>query len=1119
MIDSLAYIRERYDLNEEQARALDISSSMAVKAGAGSGKTRVLTQRFMRLLLENPDMDLENIVAITFTRKAAAEMKDRIRRELSKRIDQSSDMAEKKRLSDLRMRMSAANIDTIHGFCARLLRENFALLGLDPQFKVMDEAEAELALSQIADDVILKFLDQHRDSQEVRLIAQRLSVSFFTDELKIGVISAFKALRGKGWEPKGEVDGGQSNREKQGDDLTSALEEVGRQLITALYEEYSRYKDTENVLDFNDLEILTLKLLQNPGVRDHCFEKFAAIMVDEFQDLNPLQKRILDLLVKKDGRIPPGRLFIVGDIKQSIYGFRGSDYTIFNDACKEIVESGGKEVSLKTCHRSSRTIIGFVNKVFSNILEYYEDIEPWDESQNREYQVELITWSYREQKEADLKNRWETAKKLLGEEESNQKLESVLEEDYGTQLLTSSKDYKKAEVVGKAVKRLLSRGFKYGDIAVLLRSRTSLVQIERALTTFGIPYCILGGIGFWEAAEVIDMLSLYRLAFYPGDKLALFSALRSPIFGFSDDLLVQFAQFIRNYGGSKHDLSGIFEGFINEIKGEELWIVKRAADVFKKISQQGGLLNAAQLLDLLIRITGYDHILAALPYGERKLRNVEKLMQIAREFEEQGSHSARRFLDYVNALKNSAVREQEAVLDSEDSDAVKILTIHASKGLEFRAVLLPDMDSEVDFQTKRDKPLYLVDEGCNLVAIGMDENGKFSEKANPEYQRLFQKKLECEIEESKRLFYVAATRAREYLGLIVQIDAKSNKGKLDKLNTFMKQLTWSLQKCGTIEEMAEIDAGELVGHDDEQVQTYKRVMDSMRNIIAAEKVKGISTDERYMRALSRCQPAIGGVISISSWMRYMSCPRKFYIEEIAGIKSPDSLYASSYYDEYVEGPSDCDFAQLGIMVHQILKEIDVINFSQAGFLSDEGLAGIDGATRARCLKCIEGFWEIENRERQRWSGRVICSLKEHSFMVPLRQGLYFSGVVDRIDIYEDGERLKARLIDYKTNRIYNQADVEQKRDYYARQLLSYAWALNRFLVYQGRKVDVAQALLYFLDGPIAVEIPIDEESMAALVERLMDVAPAILGCRPFDEYPKGDGKACQWCGVKEFCCI
>lgn len=1119
MIDGMAYICREYGLNQEQARALDTSCSMAVKAGAGSGKTRVLTQRFMRMLFENPNMDIDSIVAITFTRKAAAEMKERIRRELSRRIDQSGDEAEKKRLSALRLRMSLANIDTIHGFCAGLLRENFALLGLDPQFRVMDEAEAELALLRIADDAIAEFLDRYRDSQHVKLIARRLSTSFFTSKLKRGIIEAFKALRGKGWEPVSKEEWREGLDEKQDEDITSALEEVGMQLITAIYEKFARYKDAENALDFNDLEILTLKLLQTPGVREHCFERYTAIMVDEFQDLNPLQKRILDLLVKKDGCIPPGRLFIVGDVKQSIYGFRGSDYTIFGDACREIVDSGGREVSLRICHRSSRTIISFVNRVFSNILEYYEDIEPWDESQNRECKVELIRWDSRAQREWGIKSRWEAVKGLIGKEASRQELESALGHDHGTPILPGSRDYR-AEALGKAIKRLLSMGFKYGDIAVLLRSRSSLAEIERVLTAFGIPYCILGGIGFWEAVEVTDMLAFYRLIFYPGDTLSLFSVLRSPIFGFSDDLLVKLARFIGGYDGGRHELGRILEDFINEVEGEKVWIVKRAAQVFKEVLQLGSLLNAAQLMEQLIRITGYDRILAALPYGERRLRNMEKLVQIAREFEDKGSHSARRFLDYVDALRSSAVREQEAVLDSEDSDAVKILTIHASKGLEFRAMLLPDMDSKV----RNDKPLYLVDEGCNLVTMGLDEKGELSEKTNPEYQRLLQQKLDAEIEESKRLFYVAATRAREYLGLIAQKDTDDRKGrKQDVLNTFMKQLKRSMESCGDIEEMVEVDASELEEHESGHDQGYKKVLETMGRIITAGEIRGgvrDINDDRYMRALSRCQQPISGVISISSWMKYTSCPRRFYIEELAGIKGQDSLYSSLLdCQEYGEISSECDFADLGIMVHKLLKEVDVVNFGKSGVLADGIFSGLDDATRGRCLKYIEGFRRIESGERSRRYGNLVCSLKEHSFMVLLRYGLYFSGIIDRIDIYEEGGLLKARLIDYKTNRIYGQADLEQKRDYYSGQLLSYAWAMNRFLHYQGRKVEVAQAQLYFLDVPVAVEVPLDEKRMAALMERIVDLAPAILGYRPFDEYPKGDGKACQWCGVKELCCI
>jgi len=129
---------ELYGVNEEQVRALDININTALRAGAGSGKTRVLTKRFVRYLLEKPTLTLDNIVAITFTRKAAIEMKDRIRRELSDRISKITDVNEKKRLSNIKMQITNGNIDTIHGFCGKVLRDHFAFLGLDPNFSTLN---------------------------------------------------------------------------------------------------------------------------------------------------------------------------------------------------------------------------------------------------------------------------------------------------------------------------------------------------------------------------------------------------------------------------------------------------------------------------------------------------------------------------------------------------------------------------------------------------------------------------------------------------------------------------------------------------------------------------------------------------------------------------------------------------------------------------------------------------------------------------------------------------------------------------------------------------------------------------------------------------------------------
>ena len=265
-------------------------------------------------------------------------------------------------------------------------------------------------------------------------------------------------------------------------------------------------------------------------------------MVDEFQDVNPLQKKILDHLILEQGNILAGRLFIVGDHKQSIYGFRGSDYRVFEQACSEI--SGcGKVEFLNNCYRSTNSIIGSVNSVFSQLLSPYEKLHHPGQGSSNDRKVELITWEKGLLKENKPKTRWDLAKNLLLSEESKGELKCTLEAEYQDTLAAGKKDYQ-GDVISGVIQKLTTEGFLYRDIAILLRSRTSLSEIENSLTRKDIPYCVLGGIGFWDRQEIGDILSLYKLVFFPDDRLSLYTVLRSPIFGFSDDLLLALSIFI-----------------------------------------------------------------------------------------------------------------------------------------------------------------------------------------------------------------------------------------------------------------------------------------------------------------------------------------------------------------------------------------------------------------------------------------------------------------------------------------------------------------------------------------------------------------------------------------------
>lgn len=1173
---------ERYGVNQEQARALDISASIAVRAGAGSGKTRVLTRRFIRLLLENPQVDIDSIVAITFTRKAAAEMKDRICKELSDRILKSSKPDERKRLSQLRMQIANANIDTIHGFCAKLLRENFAYLGIDPNFKVMDDIDRDMALSKIADEVIREFIVDPQNADLVAAIAERLPVSFFNGALKEGIISAFKAMMERGCTPEdikpyvengrsckaaqqksdgsilGCEEGGKANgiheiprgayqefdgHSQGGDwagvagrpvfqepavanqygqresmisqemDIVRILEDVGLQLIQRLYSIYAQYKDRESTLDFNDLEIYALKLLSNPDIRDFYHKKFYAIMVDEFQDLNCLQKRILDFLTCVDGRIPPGRLFIVGDYKQSIYGFRGSDYRIFEEGCRQISEHGGRVECLSSCYRSTRTIIGFVNETFKHLLDPYEPLkypdQPEKEGKN-ELKVELITWDKENLKSIRPKTRWDQAKGLLASEDSVEQLKEVLAREYDDIFPVGKNDYQ-GDVIAAAIDRLVSRGFNYSDIAILLRSRSPLMQVERALTDHGIPYCVLGGVGFWSRREVADILALYRLAFYPDDRLALFTVLRSPIFGFSDDLLLQLAGLIRENGLEHTRADAVMEAFARAVQPDEAWLAQRAASVLKEVCALGGIANAAQLFHKLVELTGYEEILMALPYGEKRLRNLEKLMGIVERFEDKGVYTARDLLMYVDVVSRLSDREEEASLDNEDSNAVKILTIHASKGLEFRAVLIPEMDQALDVQIKRNKPLFLLDEHNNLVAAGIDDEGNLDETVNPAYARVYNHRLLAELDESRRLFYVAATRAREYLGLIGQRQEVDEEYAPEKLNSFMKQLMWAIRQSGSIAELVEVKAEDLVYGQSERHKGSKGVL-----------MKGVNVDGAFVQKLTPLASVHEGSISISSWMKYKSCPRRFYLENILGFKQDSvPLIHELHEGEMDERAGETTPADLGVNVHLLLKDVDVADLSG---LKAETLTqfadelGIDIRAYESALRgYIQGLYDIEKRRAKEIRGQLLDSLREYAFRVPIEGSLYFSGIVDRIDIYQQEGCLRATVIDYKTNRVSNIAEAQDKAKYYYDQLVCYAWALNQILYYRGEKVVVDEALIYFLSIGQAISVPLDKGYADKIISSMKDESPALLGMKSFYEYKSKKSEACTLCPVRKLC--
>lgn len=1100
---------ELYGVNEEQVRALDINLNTALRAGAGSGKTRVLTKRFVRCLLEKPNLTLDNIVAITFTRKAATEMKDRIRRELADRISKITDVNEKKRLSNLKMQITNGNIDTIHGFCGKVLRDHFAFLGIDPNFNVIEEVDKNLLLSEIADAGIQAFIEKAENERIVSVIVENFTVGFFTGRLKQGILAAFQLMREKGIE-MGSFIQKLGHEDINVADPIDIIERLGLSLIVDIDKKYGEYKEKENLLDFNDLEILSERLLQNKNIQESYFNRFTTIMVDEFQDVNPLQKKIIDHITLKDGKIPPGRIFIVGDHKQSIYGFRGSDYRVFEQACTEVSDNGTIEF-LNNCYRSTSNIIGAVNSVFQQLLSPYEKLQYPGKEESSNKKVELITWEKSILKENKPKTRWDVTKNLLGSEDLQGELKTALEAEYEDSMASGKKDHQ-GDVIAGVIEKLVSEDFLYRDIAILLRSRTSLLEIENSLTRNEIPYCVLGGIGFWDRQEIEDILSLYKIIFYPEDKLALFTALRSPIFGFSDDLLLALSIFKRKEKTQK--LKELVSNFAETISGRDKWLVERAAEIINQLLMMDGILNSLKLLNKIITVTHYDEVLTALPHGEKKHRNIEKLERIVEEFDAKGVYSARELLPYLEVLKESAGLDGDAFLDNEDSNAVKILTIHASKGLEFGAVLIPDMDRLLDSQGKRSKPLFFLDEQNGLIGMGLDENLKPNENANPQYAKLYAEKHLKELEDSRRLFYVAATRAKGYLGFIgEEYEIKSGED-IDIQNSFMKQLVWAMEKAGSIGEITLVDAMSLLPKEQKQSVYPPLFLAEMKEL--AESDQKVNVLEQKLKP---CEGTPEGNLSISSWMKYRDCPRRFYLENLAGMQDEKELQG---LNELIKDTERMNAADFGTLLHVYLEEIDVLNTDYAEFKNPHEEAATRGEElseidRVLFEKSVQGFIKIEQERRKESKGTVVATLKEFSFRVPISEGINLAGFIDRIDIYERKGQLKAAIIDYKTNRLNNLHSAEEKAHDYEEQLLSYAWALNQMPYFNGKKVIVEEILLYFLNIGEVVSVELGNERIEGVVKELKNSAPWLLGNKTLSEFQCYKSEKCRWCNCKKYC--
>jgi len=692
-----------------EERYLDPQKSVIISAPAGSGKTEKLARRYISLL--NSGSALERILCITFTEKAAAEMKERIMRIL--------ELEDPALLDSIRRRTPMMRISTIHAFCLKILKRFSIELGLDPSLEVMDEHAARDLWNEALFDTLL---------------------SERTGKIEEGLMFGIMRDRGiKGWGPlKRNLDilskksplpemlllSGKTDSSIEGDIYE------GSRLLTAYARCMGRYRELKkahHLLDFNDLELLAEEALTNvPNATDILFsfdEHTDHILLDEFQDTSTLQWRIIDKLTeewrsgqgpkREAGRTPT--IFLVGDEKQSIYLFRGANVAMFPQAREKFRQWMGDEfhyVEAVDNYRCLPAIVNFTNSLFSRIMNSEADeggtrYTPFEARREGEGFAGLLSIApgdnIRHSRQREAAALASHIMNLAGSRE-------VYDQD------------------GHA------RPARFEDMAILLKKRTHLDVYEDALRRQGVPFIVIKGIGFFKEPEVALLVELVNFITDSNDPYPAFSLLRSPMFSLDYPML--------------RELTADKGPMVERLESSGRPDAIEASRTLRAITDSAGEMPVSILIEETLTRTGMWRHLA----DKQRLSNARKFISMVEAYEDQG-------LSPVE-IRERLLRQRgsddapKANISSEGMDAVRIMTIHAAKGLQFPMVFLPGMEESL---TPKSGPIVFDDTGP-YVRMGYEEDNDKRKK-----EPIFMLDRQKQEEEEKRLFYVAVTRARDYL--------------------------------------------------------------------------------------------------------------------------------------------------------------------------------------------------------------------------------------------------------------------------------------------------------------------------------------------------------------------
>ncbi len=1134
----------------DQRLALNTSHHAIVRAAAGSGKTRVLVERYVQLLVSGAD--IRQIVAITFTRKAAAEMIARIAHRLEEYLDRRDLSPDHRaRLLHAQSRLSSARVSTIHAFCAQLLREYPVEAGVSPDFVEIGSGELQAMreraiqhvlerrladceqqeqtrqlLLQMGQRAVQSFLDsmlkdseqhatlqalyrEHGDEELIERGMQWLSLviadtvfaarpmfSLMLDFIQesqpkhapkvsdarqtldpwfrastsdLAQMSADQCAElldtiAKGLQPfltkegkllktmqKGEVDPpidaavlknfwstlsicqtALTNRDADLRMLEQVriLQSMAEEAMTEIQEE----KDAISGLDFDDLQLKTLAVLEKPEVRRRIRRSIRYLMVDEFQDTNQLQYQITTAIVGDETQSKPiaapgngPNIFIVGDPKQSIYGFRKADVRVFSQAGRDILEANETEnnpahetnenklgdVRLAVSFRMTADLVAVVNRLCRAFMN----------AKTEGYEVEF--------EEMMCGRRVDTMQPARVELIIGQRPASVKTVVDSTQELQSE-----TSLIAARIRSIINhpdkwpvwddklQGFRpaaFSDIAILSRTSKKFTEISEELRRSAIPFHRHSGKGFYQTQEVLDVQSLLHFLHSPDDDLALGSVLRSPFFALNDLQLL-----ILSSGRQQASMWSSLAATVQAMRAQEVSSDQMIIDAYERlrhILNKSRLQTVSETISLALSSCAWS---ATVDYSDRadQMRaNMDKLLAAIRSTEERGFRSVYDIITELEQWQKAADNEAEASVLL-DENAVNIMTIHAAKGLEFPIVIIVNCITE----NARSKSHIMSDQLGMCFRTTTDTTKKADGVLMHAARHAQAEKNDAE---EKRVLYVALTRARDHLimsGELKVTDAKGERSAQSArgfwpliMQGINRPISLFENSCFSYNEVLKTlqpNGEKVLNEHPISIETTVEVKDD-RAIVADNQ-----EDQQVQQLLTQSVQSSmhSEVFSASQLMTYSKSPEEYFRTYILGLPASDDAGASTRTTIENEDRDSYIASEAGTIIHSVLARFSEWESASDAERQNQLQKVVDDEVRALSQVSVSVLRQRMMNELtalsqssllRRYSHSLMQAQCEHSLTIPLAED-FLHGIVDCILVADDGV---VEIWDWKTNRL------------------------------------------------------------------------------------------------------